>query len=293
MALFSNYATLSYGGLTMRSNTVTGEILETVSAAKTAVVDEYGPDGDVTYAVSLVNSGDAAVTGLNMTDDLGGYTFGTGTVYPLAYKDGSMRYYVNGALQAAPAVVAGPPMSVSGISVPAGGSAMLIYEAVVTDYAPLGADGSIVNTATLTGGGISVPVEAQETVTAEQSADLTVNKAVSPAAVAPNGLLTYTFVIENTGNAAAGAAENAVLADTFDPVLGGISVTFNGAPWAAGTNYTYNETSGEFSTLPGQITVPAASYTQNPDGTWAVEPGSATLVISGTVEPSVQIERKV
>lgn len=50
-----------------------------------------------------------------------------------------------------------------------------------------------------------------------------------------------------------------------------------------GTNYTYNAATGVFTTLAGQITVPAATFTQNTDGTFTVTPGTATLVITGTV----------
>ena len=61
------------------------------------MVPTYGTDGRVTYILSLVNSGTAPLTGLTITDDLGGYAFNAGTVYPLAYTAGSVRYYQNGA----------------------------------------------------------------------------------------------------------------------------------------------------------------------------------------------------
>lgn len=98
---------------------------------------------------------------------------------------------------------------------------------------------------------------------------LTISKALCPAVVTGNGQITYTFVIENTGNTEASEAERIVLTDTFDPILKNIAVTFNGAAWTAGTQYTYGETTGVFATLPGQITVPAAQYTQNANGAWA------------------------
>ena len=41
MARFTNYATLSYNGGSKDSNTVTGELLEVLSASKTAVSQEY------------------------------------------------------------------------------------------------------------------------------------------------------------------------------------------------------------------------------------------------------------
>ena len=119
MATFTNQATLSYNGQTTTSNVTVGELTETLTAAKTAVVPTYGTDGRVTYILSLVNSGTAPLTGLTITDDLGGYTFNAGTVYPLSYTAGSVRYYQNGVLQAAPAVTAGPPLTFTGITVPA------------------------------------------------------------------------------------------------------------------------------------------------------------------------------
>ena len=283
MAIFTNFATLSYNGGITNSNTVTGEILETVTATKTAVVDEYSSQDNVTYVVTLVNSGGVAINGLTVTDDLGGYAFGTGTVYPLNYTDGSIKYYVNGVLQATPAVTAGPPLVISGINIPAGGNVILVYEAAVTGFAPLDAGAEITNTVTVTGGGLVTPVTATETIGAQEAADLTVSKALSPSVVTENGQITYTFVIANTGNTEAVATDSVVLTDTFDPILDPITVTYNGTVWTEGVNYTYDETTGAFATLPGQITVPAATYTQNPDGTWTVTPGIATLTVTGTV----------
>ena len=49
-------------------------------------------------------------------------------------------------------------------------------------------------------------------------------------------------------------------------------------------NYTYNEATGLFATLAGQITVPAATYTQDPTpGAYSVTPGISTLVVTGTI----------
>lgn len=283
MAQFTNYATLSYNGGITDSNTVAGELLETLTASKTAVMDDYTAKDDMTYVLSLVNSGTAALTGLTVTDDLGAYLFDRGEAYPLVYNEGSIRYYVNGVLQAAPEVTVGPPLVIRGISVPAGGNVLLIYETTVTNYAPLGLEASITNRAVVTGGGLSSPVAAEETINMELRADLSISKAVCPTVVAENGQLTYTFVIENAGSLAAGAADEAALTDTFDPKLDPIAVTFNGTPWTEGVQYTYDPDSGRFATLAGRITVPAASYTQNADGTWTVKPGVSVLTVTGTV----------
>lgn len=283
MAIFSNYATLSYNGRTTNSNTVTGEILETLTASKTAVSDTYNIDSSVTYVISLLNNGTTSFNGLTITDDLGAYTFEGNTVYPLEYADGAVLYYVNGVLQAAPTVTAGPPLVISGINVPAGGNAIIIYEANVTDFAPLSAESDITNTATVTGGGLSSPITATETITAESGTELSITKSLSPTVIEEDGQLTYTFVIENSGNTAAVATDNVILTDTFDPILNPITVVYEGTVWTEGVNYTYNEATGEFATLPGQITVPAATYKQNPDGTITVTPGTVILTVTGTV----------
>ena len=112
---------------------------------------------------------------------------------------------------------------------------------------------------------------------------LTISKSLFPAVVTENGQLTYTFVIENTGNTPAVATDNIVVTDVFGPILDPIAVTFNGTPWTEGVNYTYNAATGEFATIAGEITVPAATYTQNSDGTWTITPGVSTLTVTGTV----------
>ena len=285
MAVFTNFATLSYKGGTRNSNTVTGEIMETVSVQKTAVSTGYGAGDTLSYAVSLVNAGPADVSGLTVTDDLGAYELDGTTLYPLSYVDGTARLIVNGALQPAPTVTAGPPLVFSGINIPAGGSAVLVYEADVTGYAPLAPDSEITNTVTVTGGGVSVPLTASATVESLDSAELFISKALSPCVVPANGEITYSFELTNTGNTEAGAADEAVVSDDFDPILSDIAVSFNGTAWTRAVQYSYDEATGAFATLPGQITVPAASYTQNADGTWTVEPGTATLTVSGTIKP--------
>ena len=73
MAQFTNFATLSYSGGTTDSNTVTGELLEILSATKSAVAENYTAGDSITYVISLINSGAVALTGLTVTDDLGGY----------------------------------------------------------------------------------------------------------------------------------------------------------------------------------------------------------------------------
>lgn len=282
MAAFNNTATLSYSGGVATSNTTTGEIIQTLTAVKTPVGDVYAAGGDVTYIISLRNTGAAQLNGLTVTDDLGAYEIGETERVPLDYVDGSVRYFVNGVLQAAPTVTAGPPLVFENISVPAGGSVQLVYEAAVNGFAPPDQDGAITNTATVSGEGIT-DVVAQATVTAAQAPLLTITKALSPTVVPENGRVTYTFVIQNRGNAPATSEDNVTLTDDFTPALGDITVTYNGDEWLE-ANYTYDEETGLFTTVPGSITVPAATFVQDPaTGVWTVSPGVTTITVTGTV----------
>ena len=284
MATFTNQATLTYNGMTTASNIVTGEILEVLSAQKNAVVDAYTAGDDITYVVSILNTGQAPLTGLTMTDDLGAYTFGAQTLTPLTYANGSLRYYVNGVLQPAPTVTAQTPLTVTGLNVPAGGNAMILYEANTNQYAPRAAGASINNTATISGAGVTNPVTAAEAVTAAERAALTINKAVSPRVVTENGALTYTFTIQNSGNTAVTPADNATVSDRFNPILSNLAVSLNGTPLTAATDYTYDQATGQFTLTPGRVTVPAATYTQDAaTGAWTTEPGISTLTVTGTL----------
>lgn len=283
MAQFINQAQLRYGNSVTNSNIAIGEILEVLSVTKTAVNATYLPDGNVTYIVSIVNAGTTAVTGLTLTDDLGTYALGDVFLTPLTYLAGTLKVYSNGTLQASPAIVAGPPLTITGLNVPASGNLLLVYEASLNGYAPLSANETITNTVTVSSTAIST-ITAQETVTVTSAPLLTITKSISPVPVTENGTLTYTFVIQNDGNTAADASSGIVITDHFDPILRNLTVTYNGTALTAGTDYTYNETTGEFATIAGGITISAATFTRNPDtDEWMISPGSATLIVTGTI----------
>lgn len=284
MAAFYNQATLSFNGNTTTSNITQGELLNALNITKTPIADAYSRGDYITYIISITNTSSAAYTDLTLTDDLGGYSVGGGTVYPLEYVNGTVRRYVNGDLTAPPAVALQPALTITGITVPAGGNVIIAYQVRVTSFAQPTSSGAITNTASLTGAGIAEALTAQATITAAQQAALTISKSVSPSVVSANGTLTYTFVISNTGNTAATTDDTIIVSDTFDPRLSDITVTYNGTAWTEGVNYTYNETTGLFQTTLGQIAVPAATYTQNETtGEWTITAGTATIVITGTV----------
>ncbi len=284
MATFFNQATLSYNGNVVNSNIVSGEVLAVLSATKTAIGNGYGENDEITYVINIINSGNTAYTGLTLTDDLGAYDT-TGTdLTPLEYIDGSLRYFVNGVAATTPTVTAGPPMTVTGINIPANSNAYLVYQTRLNEFAPIEAGSSITNTATITGTGIS-PVEVTATVPVDSFIELTINKSVSPTTVSENGTVTYTFVIQNTGNRATAVGDNVIVTDLFAPVLNPIlEVTVDGTPIADGTGYNYDTGTGVFSTVAGALTVPAATFSRNPDtGAVVVTPGTTVLTVTGNI----------
>ena len=283
MPSFTNQASLSYPGGSLRSNIVTGNLVDVLAIAKTAVGSDYTAGEKLSYIVTLVNTGTVAMTGLTLTDDLAAYTLDAQTLTPLSYVPDSLLYYQNGVAQSAPTVTAGPPLTVTGLSVPAGGSVTVVYQAQVNALAPLAAGSTLTNTATVTGGTLSAPLTASATVTAGTVPALSIAKAMSPETVTGSSELTYTFILQNTGNTEV-SDPALVLTDTFDPILSNLAVTYNGTPWTVNVNYSYDAANGLFATLAGQLTVPAAAYTQDPaTGVWTTTPGVSVLKITGTV----------
>ena len=278
MAIFTNQAQLTYNNTVINSNVAVGEIVGELEVTKTAIGNTYGRNDNVAYAISITNSSSASLENVTVTDNLGAYTVGEDTLYPLTYVDGTARLFINGVPTQGLVVTDGAPVQFSGIDIPVGGNAIIVYEAAVNEFAPLDVDGTITNTVTVNG------EEATETITTEQVPELTITKTIEPVPVTQNSEVTYTFTILNFGNTAATVTDNTVLTDTFDPVLTDIAVAFNGTAWAEGTNYTYNETTGLFTTVAGQITVPAATYTVDPvTNAVVINPGVSELVVTGTI----------
>lgn len=284
MAIFSNQATLTYNGNTTNSNIAYGEILEALAVTKSAIEASYTAGSNITYVVTVRNTGNTPLNALTVSDDLGSYALGTETLYPLSYIDGSATLFIDGIPQTAPTVVAGPPLTISGLNLSGGSDAVLVYQATVNGFADPTASGAINNTVTVSGVGLTTPVSATETISAQVAPALTISKTITPSQVVDNDRVTYTFIIQNTGNQAVIATDNAVVNDLFDPILTALTVTFNGSAWSEGTQYNYDEATGLFTTVPSQITVPAATYTQDPvTGEYSISPGIATLTVTGTI----------
>lgn len=279
MAIFTNQAQITYNGRTVLSNIAQGEIVDPISISKTALGDTYLSRETKTYIVTLTNTSTSSLTNITVNDNLGSYTVDTESYYPLTYT-GPMLLFVNGE----PSGSITPTQTVPTLSyvipsLPAGGNVTVVYDTQINSYAPLSAGSEITNTAVAEGVGIVTPISANETISASLEAILNLTKTVTPTSVT-DGNLTYTITIENSGNT---AAEEITLTDVFDPILSGISVTLNGASLSTPDGYTYDSTTGLFTIPSGVITVPEATYSVSSTGEITVIPGSAVVVVNGTV----------
>lgn len=282
MATFFNQASLSFNGQITNSNITEGEIIGALSIEKIALNTTYSASDTVAYLVTLQNSGTTALANVDVSDDLGAFALEGTTLVPLSYVDGSVMAFLNGVSTTAPVVTTGTNLVFNDITIPAGGTYTLLYQAVVNGQAPLGVGATITNT--VVASGVAEQVSDSATITANSEAILSVAKAVCPPVITESGDLTYTFIIQNSGAAAIDAEDDVILTDTFNPILTGITVTSNGTVWTEGVEYTYNTLTGEFATLPGAITVDGATFTRNPvDGVITTTPGVNVITVSGTV----------
>lgn len=280
MAQFTNQAQLTYNNKVTVSNLAVGKIQDVLSINKTAVSDVYTQDDTIAYIVNIINSGNTELTGLTMTVDLGAYATVMGTLVPLTYVENTLRYFRNNILQAAPIVTSGTNLVISGFTVPADGSATFVYKTKTNEFAPLESESSITNTATLTGN--LTTVSASETVKVSSEPKLSIAKSISPIPVMENGTVTYTFLIQNTGNAP--VAAGAVITDTFSPILSNVTAMFNDTPWLNGIDFVYDQSTGLFTSSSDRVTVEAATYTQDTlTGAVTVTPGTSTLIVTGTL----------
>lgn len=280
MASFTNQATLRYRGSEIRSNIVTGELLLGVSLSKTSVESAYVPGGRITYIVTLVNNTAGELGELALTDDLGAVSFGGQMLYPLSYVADSAKLFVDGVQQPL-TVIPGPPLQFGGIRLPAQGSAVLVYDAVVTEFAQPSAGGNIVNTVTLGGASGSEDGYAQWTLPVAEQPMLEIVKEVSPASIQPNEPLTYRFTLRNYGNEATDTT--LVLVDVFQPALQNLTATLDGQTLIEGEDYTYDAATGIFETAEGVLSVAAAVSIQAEDGSWQINPSQQVLTVTGTV----------
>ena len=69
MATITNQAALSYNGVTTLSNIAVGELVEVLTATKTAADTTYTAGGVKTFVISLLNTSAAALPIIHLVDE--------------------------------------------------------------------------------------------------------------------------------------------------------------------------------------------------------------------------------
>lgn len=285
MATFYNQATLTFDGRTLTSNQTEGEVVTRVTLTKRTVSSDYGPDDNIVYALTLVNTDNTAKSNITLTDNLGRFTPPVGPeVVPLSYVGGTVLYYQNGILQPTPTVIAGPPLVISGIDIPAGGNVIILYEVQANEFAPRGEDAVINNEAVAAGSNLCDELTDTAQIPTRDEPELSIAKAICPDTVSCGEAVTYTFIIQNTGNTAVVVTDDLIISDLFNPAIKDIAVLLNGVMLTEGIGYSYNEDTGEFATIGGAVSVPAATFTRDPEtGVVNTTPGVAILTVTGII----------
>lgn len=273
-----NYGTTEASVL---SNIATATLTQALTASKTSLSTVYRAGDRVTFVVSLNHAGSSALSNVRVVDDLGAYTVGTLRVVPYDFVPTALLF-VNG--------ISGgtlmPTTTDNGIiftipTMPASSNAQILYQVTVNDTAPRMTGETITNTVTISADGMTEAVTASDTLSAADYADVAVTKTMSPSTVVDGAQLVYTFQVTNSGNTDADAI---VLSDTFEPAPVGITVAVDGTTLPA-SDYTYVNGVLTVSTVNGNpITLPAASFTQDPlSGVVTAVPSAMTITVRGTI----------
>ena len=280
--ILNNSATLTYNSGentgSAASNVVSTSLLDSYSieAVKTSANDSWRPSENITYLVTVTNTGTQPWYAVEVSDDLGGATA------PLAYLANS-ALIVDGS-----SVTPVTPTSVNPLVIPAatvlqsGESVTVLYVAQVSGAIP-DTTQTITNTAQVTArqqsatGTVVTAVPAPSvTLPREDFAQIDIVKTADKAVISSGDTLTYTFTIENSGNI---PATNVVITDTLpagfaiqsiQSVTDGVTTTYGATDYTVDAGNTLTLPTGGAQT----ITVPARDESGN---------GITTVIVTGIV----------
>lgn len=278
--ILNNFATLTYNTRdnegTATSNVVSTNLLDSISisAEKFSANSSWRPGENITYFVTVTNTGTQPLEGVTVTDDLGG-----GEDMPMFYVQGSARI-IDGTevTEVTPSGTDPLVIPVSGVLLPSE-SVLVLYVARVDATIPDTVQ-TITNTATAQGSSDTCAVgtatdEASVTLARADFAQVDILKAVDKAVISCGDTLTYTFTLENSGNI---PATDVVITDTLpagfeiisiQSVTDGVTTEYGEEDYTVTADNTLVLPAGEVS-----ITVPARTAQGN---------GVTVVTVTGTV----------
>lgn len=279
--ILNNAATLTYNSGentgSAASNVVSTSLLDSysITAAKFTANDSFRPGENITYLVTVTNTGTQPVFAVQITDNLGG-----GIDAPLAFVQNSALVIEDGG------VIQVVPVSVDPLTITladellSGESITVVYVAQVNSVVTAGVE-MITNTVEATarqGSATGEVVQAEPTsvtIEREEFAQVGITKAVDKAVIASGDTLTYTFTIENSGNI---EATNVVITDTLPEEFtitairsetNGVVTVYDPTDYTVGADNTLVLPTGNIA-----ITVPPRTAAGN---------GVTTITVEGTV----------
>ena len=261
------------------SNIATTNLIEdyAIFGSKTVLKEEFRPGENITYQIYVRNDGTLPLYNVTVSDDLGG------AGNPLSFISGSASLNVEGTNFPIIPTSVNPLTFVLPNALEAGEEATITFIMRVS----AGLDASvetITNTASIsanegsaTGDVISVNPSPTATITLEDYASLTINKAVSADEISPGETFSYTISLENSGNLDAnGVVVTDVLPEGF--VISSITAQTDGVTTTYETDEYSVDAATNTLTLPvgtgPEIIVPAATST---------ETGLTVITVTGTI----------
>ena len=273
--------TYKYGEITdgALSNIATTSLAENVSlsAEKTSNNSSWRPSENITYIIKVSNDGTDPLYGVSIQDNLGG-----GTTRPLTYIADSARMFRNDTLSEITPTNTAPLTFVIPDTLEAGEVIIFTYVAKVRADVDMELD-EINNEVTVAGhetsiAGETVTVDPAPTLTIPKAdyADVRITKSVDKDNVVTGDTLTYTFLLENSGNI---DATNIVIRDNLplNFTVNEISSSTNGVITTyETTDYSLDDQNKLIlpTSTTKTISVPARTATGN---------GTTTVTISGII----------